>query len=182
MKTKEKHINGYTKIRHLSYCFMAVTLIFLFFGSCKKFIQIPAPSSQLVTASVFNNNAAATSAITQIYTEMYNNTESFDIALFNGQLADELTQYNKNSIPFEYYTNNMAVGANTTTAFGEWAHAYTYIYQANAVITGLQQYNGASPAVKQQLMGEAYFIRGFWHFYLTNTYGAVPVALTTDYT
>src|SRR6202000_1804437 len=29
--------------------------------------------------------------------------------------------------------------------------------------------------------GEAKFIRAFWHLYLTNVYGDVPLALTTDY-
>jgi hypothetical protein len=38
-----------------------------------------------------------------------------------------------------------------------------------------------TPAVKQQLLGEAKFIRAFCYFYLVNNFGNVPLALTTDY-
>jgi hypothetical protein len=60
-------------------------------------------------------------------------------------------------------------------------NAYNYIYQANEIINGLQTTSGCSPVVKQQLTGESYFIRAFWHFYLTNIYGDVPLVLTPDY-
>lgn len=143
--------------------------------SCKKFIQVPSPSSQLATASVFNNNTTATSAITDIYSQIFSNRESYNIAIYNGMLSDELTDHNRPVFP--NYLNNI-----NQSSTGEWPHAYFYIYQANADIEGLQQTTGASPAVKNQLLGEAYFIRAFWHFYLTETYGAVPLVLTTDYT
>jgi len=147
-------------------------------SSCKKFIQVPSPDSQLVTATVFSNNSTATSAVTGIYTQMYANHESYTISQVNGELTDELTTYQNPADTYYLDFTNAAV----STLYGEWVNAYSYIYQANAVISGLQQQAGTSPAVKQQLTGEAYFIRAFWHFYLTNCYGAVPVALTTDYT
>lgn len=149
--------------------------------SCKKsFIAIPPPTSQLVTESVFNNNATASSAVTEIYTQMFAGSYGLaSITIPNGQLADELVPHVTSGLYFQYYTNTMT---NSTTLYGCWSNAYLMIYQANAVIGGLAQYSGTSPAVKQQLMGEAYFIRAFWHFYLTCQYGDVPLALTTDYT
>jgi hypothetical protein len=150
--------------------------------SCKKFVQVPPPNSQLVTASVFNNDGAATSAITNIYTQMFNNSESFFIARSNGLLADEL-QYNGTSITFlEPYHNAMTALNAIGSGYTEWPKAYSYIFQANAAIAALHQYSGTTPAIKQQLLGEAYFIRAFWHLYLTNCHGAVPLVLTTDYT
>jgi len=150
------------------------------FSSCRKFIEIPPPNTQLVTASVFNNNASATSAVLEIYSQMFQNQESYNMAFDNGLLSDELTGYaTGTNSPHLYYTNALVANNNS---YGPWINAYSYIYQANAVIAGLQQYSGTSSVVKQQLMGEAYFIRAFWHFYLTDIYGAVPVALTTNYT
>jgi tetratricopeptide (TPR) repeat protein len=153
---------------------MAIASTFCVTG-CKKFVEVPTPSSQLVTASVFTNDASATSAITNIYTQMYNNLESLTIAKLNGLLSDELQPYTTTNVS---YFNSMTASGS----YGEWNHAYHYIYQANAAILGLRQYAGTSPVVKNQLLGEAYFIRAFWHFYLASTYGDVPVALTTDYT
>jgi starch-binding outer membrane protein, SusD/RagB family len=156
-----------------------VCLIIICCQSCKKFIDIPPPTNQLVTVSTFNNDASATSAVIGIYTKMFSNDESFNISVSNGLLADELVPHVTTGTYFQYYTNTMT---NSATVYGRWSTPYSYIYQANAVIGALQQYSGTSPAVKRQLLGEAYFIRAFWHFYLTDQYGAVPVALTTNYT
>lgn len=161
--------------RGIPYCLL---LLAAALSSCKKFVQVPSPDSQLVTATVFSNNATATAAVTGIYTQMYNNNESFNISQFDGELADELKTYQ--NPPDPYYLD--FTNAPVSTTYGEWVTAYSYIYQANAVIAGLNQYRGTSPIVKQQLTGEAYFIRAFWHLYLTSCFGAVPVALTTDYT
>ena len=156
-------------------------------SACKKFIDIPPPTTEVTTASVFNNNATATSAILNIYYTMdVNNEDSYYLASTTGLLSDELTNYSSSPIDKDYYTNSMNVADVTgRTSGGEtgcWGDAYNCIYQANAVISGLQNNTGVTLAAKQQLTGEAYFIRAFWHFTLTNVYGDVPLALTTDYT
>jgi starch-binding outer membrane protein, SusD/RagB family len=145
---------------------------------CKKFVQIPPPNTLLVTTNVFNNNSTATSALTSIYTQMFTNSESFNIAQDLGLLADELTNYSTSAVQVEFYTNAMTA----TSITGEWDNAYNYIYRANAVIAALQNNGNISPAVAQQLTGESLFLRAFWHFYLTNEYGAVPLVTTTLYT
>jgi hypothetical protein len=147
-------------------------------GSCNKFVQIPAPTTELVTSAVFSNDATASNAITEIYTQMFNNFESEYAAVNNGLLSDELTSYALNGSNFQYYINQM----NPSSAYGTWPTNYNYIYQANAVLEGLQQYSGTSASVKKQLMGEAYFIRAFWFFYLSNCYGDLPLVTTTNYT
>lgn len=145
-------------------------------GSCKKFVDIGAPATQLVTQSVFNNNGSANSAQLYIYTQMFGNSESFHMSEYNGMLADELTNVAGNLVPV--YTNAM-VAANPS---GPWGTAYNYIYQENAILSALEGNTALSPAVIQQLKGEALFVRAFWNFYLTNCYGAIPLVTTTDYT
>ena len=146
--------------------------------SCKKFVDISPPQTSVVTASVFNNDANATAALTGIYSKIESSSDLVDFSLENGLLADELTNYSSYSLQVEYYTNSML----SKDIANPWYDAYNYIYQANAVISGLQASNGVSLAAKQQLTGEAEFLRAFWHFYLTNCYGAVPLVTTTDYT
>ena len=55
------------------------------------------------------------------------------------------------------------------------------IYKSNAIIEGLSSSSGVSENLKNQLMGEAKFVRAFCHFYLVNLWGDVPLILTTDY-
>jgi hypothetical protein len=147
-------------------------------NSCKKFLDIPQPQTKLVTASVFNNDATATSAQLTIYIQMWTNAESYLMASNMGLYSDELQNYSTQIPQVPLYTNSLTASSNLSS----WSTYYNYIYEANAVINGLQTTTGTSAAVKQQLTGEAYFIRAFWHFYLTNIYGDVPLVLTTDYT
>ncbi len=58
---------------------------------------------------------------------------------------------------------------------------YTTIFQINQVIEGLAGSTSLTPSVKQQLEGEAKFMRAFSYFYLVNLYGDVPLVTTTDY-
>jgi starch-binding outer membrane protein, SusD/RagB family len=161
-----------------------LAIVFLLLASlatgCKKFVEIPPPSTELVTTNVFNNNSSATGALLNIYVQMVTGDESLTASEDNGLLADELTDYTGEAPRKEFYINAMN-STDINVNIGPWASAYNYIYQANAIITGLQTTSGASAAAKRQLTGEAYFIRAFWHFYLSNCYGGVPLALTTNY-
>lgn len=158
--------------------FVVCIALFALISSCKKFVEIAPPQTQLVTASVFNNSASATAALTNIYTQMYRNVESYYISQANGLLSDELTNFSTVLPQTHYYMNAMVATQSLT---GEWPSAYSYIYQANAIIEALKDNKAISSAVSNQLTGEAKFLRAFWHFYLANTYGDVPLVTTTAY-
>ncbi|HEY4150729.1 MAG TPA: RagB/SusD family nutrient uptake outer membrane protein [Chitinophagaceae bacterium] len=143
---------------------------------CKKFVEVNAPTTQLASVSVFGSDGTATAAQVAIYTAMAN--ESFQMSWSCGLLSDELTNYSTDQLALQYYTNSMQALTNP----GPWNNAYNYIYQANAIIEGLQNNGRITPAVAAQLIGESKFIRAFWYFYLVNLYGDVPLVLTTDYT
>jgi len=155
--------------------------ILIFFGiltvsaGCKKFVQIGPPTTQLATASVFGTSAAATSAQIEIYIAMW--SESWNMASATGLLGDELTNYSTSLTPRQYYLNGMTAANGP----GPWRNAYNYIYQANSIITNLQNNSSIPTPIATQLIGESKFARAFWHFYLTNLYGDVPLVLTTNY-
>lgn len=158
-----------------NYLLLAVITVVSVSG-CKKFVEIAPPESQLVTASVFSTNAAATVAQTGIYTQMFN--QSYNISRDGGLLADEFTNYST-AIPVVQQYRNQMIAASS---YGQWDAAYNYIYQENAILEALANNSALSTAVVRQLTGEALFMRAFWHFYLTNCWGAVPLVTTTDYT
>lgn len=149
-----------------------------FVSGCKKFVQVDPPITQLVTASVFDNDPSATSAQVAIYSQMVNNQDSWNLSLYCGLLSDELTNYSTDIVKNQAYTNSLIA---TSSPNKIWNDGYTYIYEANAIINGLQTYGGVSASAKQQLMGESKFVRAFWFFYLSNLYGDIPLPLTPDY-
>lgn len=130
---------------------LTCTLIAMTFSllSCKKFLNIPPPPTQIVTTSVFDNDASAISAQTTIYATMFAYGESYSMSVNMGTYSDELQSYSQYPAQIQYYTNALLP---TSTS---WNNYYNYIYQANAVIEGLQTHTGVSTAVKQQLTGEA---------------------------
>jgi hypothetical protein len=159
--------------------YLLAIFIFLLFSGCRKFVQIGPPITQLVTSSVFTSAPTATAAQTVIYTNMCANAESFLMSQNNGLLADELTNYSTDVSRTAYYHDAMNVGLGT---LGQWASGYNYIYQSNAIITGLKNNNYIPLKVSNQLTGESKFVRAFWYFYLINLYGDVPLITGMDYT
>lgn len=164
-------------MRNNKHLHWAILLFATFSFGCKKFVTIPSPNNQLVTASTFGNVGSATSAQTYIYTQMLANYDSYFISVYNGLLADELECYSASSPLFEYYTNSLSASSSP----GVWGDGYSYIFQSNAVMEGVAEFSSFSQAIKNQLIGEALFIRSFWLFELANMYGDIPLTLTTDY-
>lgn len=154
---------------------------------CEDFITIPPPKTELVQSNVFEDDATALSAMSAIYVQLAN-TQSFagggsgSITLFEGVYADELVCYASPSagsqlLPF--YQDNVL--ATSGLVLSTWNTIYTVLYDANRVIEGLSISTGVSVVRKDQLMGEALFIRAFCHFYLVNLFGDVPLVNTSDY-
>lgn len=145
-------------------------------SACKKFVTVDPPVTQLVTATVFNNNTTATAALTSLYTSA--NGYGYTIALNTGLSSDELVNYSTNTSQVMCYTNSL--NASNSPSNNIWINAYNYIYGANAILEGLATGN-VSPVVTKQLTGEAKFLRAFWYFYLTNLFGDVPLITSTNY-
>jgi hypothetical protein len=151
--------------------------------SCRKFLEIPAPKNQLVNSAVFTESADATNAVIGIYINMMQafslNIASGGLTLYPGLSASELYPTNNITDENDFYKNEIAVsnGLNSTSL---WGNAYSILYDANACLEGLTQSN-IPGVIKNQLIGEVKFARGFILFNLTNLYGPVPLVLTTDY-
>lgn len=172
-----------SKLRKSALALLGASVICAFF-SCKKFVEIPPPDSQLSTNLVFSNDATATASLTGIYGQMlrgtgfYGNFPSFSIN--GGLLSDELINYQNDALQIATYNNNLSSTLGSLSQF-YWSNQYNFIYQANAVIEGLNKSTGVSSPIKQQLIGEAKFIRALCHFYLVNLFGDIPLVTTTNY-
>ena len=162
----------------IKYITMLIVPIFLQI-SCKKFVEVDSPQGQLVTNNVFNNPSTAIAAVTSIYAQMFIDNYPYSIALYTGMSSDELKSYSSYTPFVQLYTNSLTVGSGAYTDI--WNSGYSYIFQANQAIEGLQNSSAVDAAIKAQLTGEAKFIRAFWHFYLCNLFGNIPIVVTTNY-
>jgi hypothetical protein len=168
---------------------LLVNILFIQF-SCKKFIDVKGPSTTTNVDIVYASDATAAAVLTGIYTNMsMDDTNGFPVggsglpllSLYPGLSSDELTLYSgvTDATYTAYYTNALKSTLTGSTDF--WNSIYSTLYKVNAAIEGLTNSKKLTPSVKNQLLGEAFFIRAFCYFYLTNLYGDVPFVTGTDY-
>src|SRR5260221_3470443 len=144
--------------------YMLILMVTVISTACKKLVQIDAPISQLATPSVFSSNATATSALLNIYQNMYKNDDFYSVEYETGNTGDEMTNYLAQNIPV--FINAL----DPLAGYSPWTNSYNYIYQANSIIAGLQNNPVINLSVNNQLTGEARFVRALWNFYLVNFY------------
>ena len=153
------------------------------FASCKKFIEVGDPKDELASGSVFVNDATANSAIVGIYSDMnaFNYQFANVLTTFLGAMSSDEFVYAFTLANFDEFKNNSVTPGNTYVGL-QWSQPYDFIYRANAIIEGASASTTLSPAVKNQVIGEAYFVRAFCHFYLVNMFGDVPLITDTKVT
>ncbi|QEH40620.1 RagB/SusD family nutrient uptake outer membrane protein [Chitinophaga sp. XS-30] len=164
------------------YIIPTLMLISLSLVSCKKFLDVEAPKDKLVTATVFENDETAIATITGIYSRMYvesNNLLGYHLNFQFALLADELRNYSSGAEVVRVYTNSLNAANPTTPNY--WQLGYNFIYNANSIYEGCENSKAMTPAVKKQIMAESLFVRAWWHFFLTNVYGDIPILTNTDY-
>lgn len=159
-------------------------IISLSLYSCDSFVEVDLPKSQLTNTAVFENNETATAALMNIYASMRDTGiltgSSSGISNTLGNYTDELTAYGNptnTSIPF--YNN--ALLPTSSVVSGYWNTAYNQIYSANSIIEGVENSKSLSAKTKDELIGEALFVRALLHLYLTGLFGDIPYIKTTDY-
>jgi len=169
--------------------FRRIIVLYILFSvglqyGCKKFVEVEAPVTSINSANIYNNDFTATAVLTGVYTDLSaglldNGLRA--VTLFSALSSDELTLYGGTSssaasyIP--YYMNSLS----RSNVINHNGNIYSVIYTINSAIEGLTASHTLTSSVKQQLLGEAKFMRGFCYFYLTGLYGDVPLVLTTDY-
>lgn len=153
--------------------------------SCKKFVEVDAPITSLNAKNVYTNDAAAAAVLTGVYAFIGNGqvfSGSSGIGLCSGLNADELTLWSgglNNENLRQFYQNNLM--AEKPIAPSYWQQLYSMILTTNSAIEGLESSTVLTPAVRLQLLGESKFLRAFFHFYLVNFYGDIPLTTSSDW-
>ena len=166
---------------------MFTTLWLLFItaimSACDNFIDVELPNSQLTAKSVFEEKATANAVMTNIYSTMRDTGlltgSPTGLSHVLGLYTDELDFYGALQSGPAFYNN--ALIASNPDIKELWNSSYSQIYAANSVIEGVSNSVKLANTDRDQLTGEALFIRALLHFYLANIYGDVPYITTTAY-
>ncbi|HEY4287770.1 MAG TPA: RagB/SusD family nutrient uptake outer membrane protein [Puia sp.] len=149
--------------------------------SCNKLIEVT-PTANITQGVAYSDSLATEANINGIYYQLQQKG-----SIYNGSYCAEFPLLSDEATPgttttafwLELATNIISV--SNTSAQGLWANNYSTIYQANSVIENVAGVGFLSEAKKNQFLGEARFLRAYCHFILTQYYGKIPLATTTDF-
>lgn len=160
-----------------------ILILFIGFTSCKKALEETAYSNTY-TKDFYSNAAEAEAAITAVYGNLYGMYNSGAPFFASDWSADQTFPRNvvgRNTLTqFSYdpaYSVQNSFGRSNESPMEVWKRAYIAIESANWVIEKVP----ATPmdAVRRDnIVGEAYFLRAFFHWTLTKNFGSIVVKTT----
>ena len=161
---------------------LVFSIMFFTISSCEDFIDVDAPRDEIVRGTALSDDESAVSIISGIYSEMVSDRAFMSggrMEKYLGWYADELTTFSNSVNDLEFLNSALLPVNGQVNIF--WRNAYKYILNVNTLLEGLEESERITQDTKNQLVGEAKFIRALCHFYLTNLYGPVPLVTTSDF-
>jgi tetratricopeptide (TPR) repeat protein len=163
-------------LKTLKYTIPVLSLVTL--ASCKKFLEVQ-PKDSVSDSQTIVDRASAETAVRGIYRALsadnYYGVNFVSVGYLSG---DNIQWTGSQSIVQQFIDHN--VKADNATVSGIWLAIYTTINRANYVIAKLPGVTDATltTSERNQLLGEAYFIRALCYFDLARTWGGVQIVTT----
>ncbi len=160
--------------RLLSSLLAAVVLTALFTG-CDSFLQ-KSPQGELTSENFFRNGEDAQRALNSVYD--YAQARSFDFfppypMIFGSIASDNATKGGESGSDQISVQRVEQFNPRPTDPYitSTWNTMYTGIYRANLVIANVPDIESMSASQREQIVGEAKFLRAYFHFYALKMYG-----------
>ncbi|TSJ35892.1 RagB/SusD family nutrient uptake outer membrane protein [Mucilaginibacter corticis] len=158
-------------------------------AACKRDTLDLVPQTQLSSATFFKNAAEYNQALTGAYANLrgvafigiYMDEMRSDNTFFTIYSADRGTSTSAEAMA-EFIDNNIS-SQEPNNPGNRYGNDYSGISEVNTILTRLPK-STLAQADKDQISGEALFLRAFYYFDLVQHYGGVPLQLTevTDVT
>ncbi len=154
---------------------LAIT-VSLVISSCDDYLEVKPKDALSTTDEVIVDKASIESSLRGLYSALgdggYYGTSFQSI----GYLSGDNIQWTGSQSQVQEFINHK-VNAENATISSAWNAIYRTINRANNIIAAAPNVNDATltAALKNQYLGEAYFIRGLAYFDLARTWGGVPI-------
>ncbi|TXK49229.1 RagB/SusD family nutrient uptake outer membrane protein [Pontibacter qinzhouensis] len=152
-----------------------VVLLLLGFSSCEEFLNVK-PAESVSDEVTIVNKLSAETAVRGVYSALASGSYYGTSFQSIGYLSGDNVQWTGSQSQVQEFINHQ-VNAENSTIGSAWVAIYRTINRANNVISKVPAV--ADPTFtqeqKNQLVGEAYFIRALAYFDLARTFGGVPI-------
>ena len=156
-----------------------VLLSLVVITSCDDYLDLK-PISVLTTENGLETGAQVEAALTGAY-ESFQSSEYYvwDNVLFSDVRADNA--YAGGDNPEIFSIDKLQVSPTNSRLFKNWSNLYNAIAKTNLIIDRIDEISDPSFSIvrRQQIKGEAYFLRAYHYFTLVKLWGGVP--LVTSY-
>jgi len=161
------------------FCSLLLPLLLLTGSSCKKALE-EKPYSFISPNNFYTNESDAKTAINGVYNELY----SYDLYLQPMWNLTILDDDHVSGVDWFMGTSGAGNPQGYWGVNGPWVGCYMIIARATTVLENVEKINqNIDPVIKNRILGEAHFLRGWAYFQLVQLYGAVPLrmkSLSTD--
>lgn len=159
--------------RFLSILLTAVILT-VFVAGCDSFLQ-KSPQGELTSENFFRNEQDAQRALNAVYDYAQERPDYLPpYPMVFGEIAsDNATKGGEGGAdqPSVGRVDQLSSRPTDRDVLTTWEFLYTGVYRSNQVIANVPDIESMDPAQRQQLVGEAKFLRAYFHFELLKIYG-----------
>lgn len=170
-------------MKNIRILFLAAGLAFTL-PSCKEFLEIE-PESQGIAVSntsadsvLYKTANDVEAALAGAYSDFKNEYYQLDYFVNGDAQSDDA--YAGGDNPANFQIDDYKLDATNTNVSRDWRYLYSTIGKTNAVINNVGKV--PDPALtadrKEEILGEASFIRAFMYFQAVQLWGDVPLQLT----
>lgn len=156
-----------------------VALLLVVSYSCEDFLDLE-PISEETSGNAYETASQIEAALVGVY-ESFQSSEFYvwDILLFQDVRSDNC--YAGGDNPEIFQIDFLDIAPTHSRIFTHWSNIYNAISKANLVLERVDEINDPllTDERRDQIKGEAYFLRSYHYFTLVKLWGGVPLILET---
>lgn len=170
---------------NLKNIFFVIFWTAILLSSCSDFLELQPESNGVAVNNTssdsvfFKSPNELESALSGAYKDFQN--EYFQLDYFVNGDAQSDDAYAGGDNPANFQIDDFMLDATNSNVSRDWRYLYSTIGKVNNIINNLDDIKESDlpPGRKNEILGEASFIRAFMYFQLVQLWGDVPLQLTT---
>jgi starch-binding outer membrane protein, SusD/RagB family len=168
------------KSKNIYLCLAASVLVLT--TGCKKFLEQPV-LGQYQSDNFFTSDANAVLAVNAAYSPLtFTDASSNAIWVLGDVASDDAIKGGSPGDQADFLNvQNFNINPSNSAVEAVWKRYYDGIFKCNVITDGLAANNvKVSAAVKNNVIGQAEFLRAYYYFNLTVAYGDIPLHLKVE--
>jgi starch-binding outer membrane protein, SusD/RagB family len=157
---------------------ISTVLLVLLFQGCADFLERE-PISSTTTGNAYRTPADAEAALVGCYDVLQSEYFIWDNILLGDVRSDNAFAGSLDDVNINEY-EIVKVTDNNTRIFSNWRDLYNGVARANVLLSKIESISGFDENRKDEIMGEAKFLRALFYSELVKLYGEIPLVKKSD--